>query len=157
MGTGYLQIELQIEHQTLKDIVDDLSSLTIQVKLDDEGVVIDALAGEGENVGTTWKLYSEMDANAPPTPESVMASAAADMGPTLDDLIDNEAVFTSQELATVLAALRYWQRKYRPEREGGANGHGVNDWLIDIATGGGEFATLDTTEIDALCERLNVQ
>jgi hypothetical protein len=139
--------------------------------------VIEAVQDEIMNAGPSWARVTV----TAPTPESVMASAAADLGPTLSDLLDDEALmkndavaesvaaqaaaenpelapmFTSQELGTVLAALRYWQRKYRPEREGGANGHGVNDWLIDIATGGGEFATLDTTEIDALCERLNVQ
>lgn len=49
------------------------------------------------------------------------------------------------ELATVLAALRYWQRvglkQIEPED--------------DIATDGGKFHPLDADAIDALCERLN--
>jgi hypothetical protein len=32
----------------------------IQVKLDDEGVVVDAIGDDGEIIGSTWKLYSEM-------------------------------------------------------------------------------------------------
>jgi len=32
----------------------------IQVKLDDEGVVVDALDDNGESIGSTWKLYNEM-------------------------------------------------------------------------------------------------
>ena len=32
----------------------------IQVKLDDEGVVVDAIGEDGEIIGSTWKLYSEM-------------------------------------------------------------------------------------------------
>lgn len=49
-------------------------------------------------------------------------------------------------LATILAALRYWQR------EGLASaGHEQ-----DIATDGGVLAALTADEIDALCEDLNV-
>ena len=32
----------------------------IQVKLDDEGVVVDATGDDVEIIGSTWKLYSEM-------------------------------------------------------------------------------------------------
>jgi hypothetical protein len=32
----------------------------IQVKLDDEGVVVDAIGDDGEIIGSTWKLYNEM-------------------------------------------------------------------------------------------------
>ena len=32
----------------------------IHVKLDDEGVVVDAIGEDGESIGSTWKLYSEM-------------------------------------------------------------------------------------------------
>lgn len=49
----------------------------------------------------------------------------------------------SQELATVLAALRFWQRK----------GPTTIEW--DIATNGGKFLPLDDNEIDDLCEKLN--
>lgn len=52
-----------------------------------------------------------------------------------------------EELATVLAALRYWQR----------TGHGAaampREW--DIATDDGTLEPLDVDAIDALCERLN--
>ena len=32
----------------------------IHVKLDDEGVVVDAIGEDGEIIGSTWKLYNEM-------------------------------------------------------------------------------------------------
>ena len=32
----------------------------IHVKLDDEGVVVDAIGDDGEIIGSTWKLYDEM-------------------------------------------------------------------------------------------------
>ena len=32
----------------------------IHVKLDDEGVVVDAIGEDGDSIGSTWKLYSEM-------------------------------------------------------------------------------------------------
>lgn len=52
-----------------------------------------------------------------------------------------------RELATVLAALRYWQRvgtldKGAPED--------------DIATEGGTIQPLDVAEIDDFCEELNL-
>jgi hypothetical protein len=53
-------------------------------------------------------------------------------------------VLTSRELATVLAALRYWQRDLESADE-----------IID---GGEHFSDqlpLSAAEIDALCERLN--
>lgn len=54
--------------------------------------------------------------------------------------------FEPRELATILAALRFWQRTpsdyTEPEN--------------DIATNGGETDALSIEEIDVLCERLNV-
>lgn len=60
--------------------------------------------------------------------------------------------FNDAELATVLAALRYYQ----------ANGQGDpanrSDEIHDVATNGGEVeASLDGAAIDALCERLNAR
>jgi hypothetical protein len=48
--------------------------------------------------------------------------------------------------ATVLAALRYWQREGLL-----SSGHEQ-----DIATDGGCFESLSSDEIDALCEAINV-
>jgi hypothetical protein len=56
---------------------------------------------------------------------------------------------SSRELATILAALRYWQANDRnaatkaPEH--------------DIASNSGEFEPLGNDEIDALCEQLNTR
>jgi hypothetical protein len=51
----------------------------------------------------------------------------------------------SRELATVLAALRYWQRE-------GLMSAGAEQ---DIATEGGAFRALPSYKIDDLCGRLN--
>lgn len=54
------------------------------------------------------------------------------------------------ELATVLAALRFYQRA------GMGDPDNRDDDIHDIATGGGEvMSSLDDDGIDALCERLN--
>jgi hypothetical protein len=54
-------------------------------------------------------------------------------------------MFNARETATVLAALRFWQR------EGAASG----GHEVEIATDGGRFAPLSNDEIDALCEGTN--
>ena len=54
---------------------------------------------------------------------------------------------TQRELATILAALRYWQRCGLE-----AGGQSAED---DIATDGGTIVPLNTWEIDSLCYRLN--
>lgn len=50
-----------------------------------------------------------------------------------------------RELATILAALRFWQRR--------SFGQGWAE--SEIATEGGTLCPLNTPEIDDLCERLN--
>jgi hypothetical protein len=55
----------------------------------------------------------------------------------------------SRELATVLAALRYWQRLALAQEE-----RGPED---DIASDGGTLSILQPSEIDALCERINCE
>ena len=52
---------------------------------------------------------------------------------------------SDRELATVLAALRLWQRSRHPLD------------LEEIATDEGSFDCLDTDEIDSLCERVNCE
>jgi hypothetical protein len=52
---------------------------------------------------------------------------------------------TARELATVLIALRHWQ-KVSPENA---------EVFEDIATDGGRFEPLSVDEIDELCTRLN--
>lgn len=68
----------------------------------------------------------------------------------------------ARELATILAALRYWQRygltrRRRSEWER-ANMPSLQlpSWAeYDLATDQGDFDALSDTEIDTLCERLN--
>lgn len=55
------------------------------------------------------------------------------------------------ELATVLAALRYWQAK----QSGKPIDIEQAAMLADIASDGGEMEPLDADAIDALCERIN--
>jgi hypothetical protein len=52
-----------------------------------------------------------------------------------------------RELATILAALRYWQRE-------GLSSAGHEQ---DIASNGYRFEALSEQEIDTLCERLNFE
>lgn len=74
-----------------------------------------------------------------------------DAGPvSLNDCYDDEPfierdtlILSTRELATVLAALRFWQRKADPR-----------DPEMEIATDDG-IAALTDSQIDALCERLN--
>ena len=55
-----------------------------------------------------------------------------------------------RELATVIAALRFYQRGLL-----GGPSTFASYAESDIATGGGTLVPLDDLEIDALCERLN--
>ena len=58
---------------------------------------------------------------------------------------------TPQELGTILAALRFWQRALH-------TGELIEFWdseIWDIASDGGEFEPLNEEQIDVLCEDLN--
>jgi hypothetical protein len=57
---------------------------------------------------------------------------------------------TARELATILAALRYWQGEL-------SDNDGVDALENDIATDGGTLKPLTVEEIGALCERLNTE
>jgi len=58
----YVSLEIPEDLITHQDLDAGPLNLSIQVKLDDEGVVIDLLRGDGPNnsVATTFKLYQEM-------------------------------------------------------------------------------------------------
>lgn len=56
---------------------------------------------------------------------------------------ENTMQLDARQLATVLAALRLWQRTDWPPAD-----------LCDIATDGAEMEPLSVEEIDELCERL---
>jgi len=56
---------------------------------------------------------------------------------------------TSRELATILAALRYWQASDRSAARKAPE--------YDIASDSGAFDPLGNDEIDALCEQLNTR
>lgn len=63
-----------------------------------------------------------------------------------------------RELATVLAALRYWQRTRPQGTTNTLYGKDLSDAALmegDIATDGGSLKPLAANEIDSLCERLN--
>lgn len=60
-----------------------------------------------------------------------------------------------RELATILAALRYWQRDgLSSDEHGDLATPGPEN---DIATDGGTHEPLDLDEIDELCERINCE
>lgn len=59
------------------------------------------------------------------------------------------AAFEPDEMATILAALRYYQEK------GQGDPANRSDDIHEIATCGDEVISLDATAIDDLCERLN--
>lgn len=55
--------------------------------------------------------------------------------------------FNDRETATILAALRYWQKATLWDRSVGA--------AAVIASDDGRFAPLNSAEIDVLCEKVN--
>jgi hypothetical protein len=61
----------------------------------------------------------------------------------------------NREFATILAALRYWQRNGELDREEGSIVPPAQEY--DIATDCGECEPLDANEIDELCERMNCE
>jgi hypothetical protein len=67
--------------------------------------------------------------------------AARDIGLDENDMTDRP--LTDRQLATMLAALRWWQNRDGSER------------FTHIATDGRRFDPLDDNEIDVLCEALN--
>jgi hypothetical protein len=97
--------------------------------------LLTALAGRSE-------IYQVTTINTPDRPQRLRAGRRQQSGGTLMALykLDN------REHATVLAALRYWQRK-------GLMDDPVAE--LDIASDGGTLDPLAADEIDALCEGLN--
>lgn len=66
----------------------------------------------------------------------------------------NTTLLSTRQLSTVLAALRYYQNDLDgPRLSGDVDPDGA---LNDIATNSGAHGGLDASEIDALCERLNL-
>jgi len=58
---NYRRIKMSdYEEELSRYIYLNLDGGQIQVKLDDEGVVVDAFDDDGECIDSTWKLYSEM-------------------------------------------------------------------------------------------------
>jgi hypothetical protein len=64
---------------------------------------------------------------------------------------------SDRELATVLAALRFWQSHGPPQPNSDFDRLESDDQdaLDEIQTGSGRFDPLTTEDIDHLCERLN--
>ena len=62
----YVYLHIDPAQETLNFLVDLLhpdekeqSGITVRVKMDDEGLVVDAWDGKNEIIASTWKLYSE--------------------------------------------------------------------------------------------------
>lgn len=90
--------------------------------------------------------YLKTTANAAAAPAGVATAS-----PTVQLAVQMTAERAAdREAATILAALRFWQR-----HEGHINR--VGSFEEDIATDGGRWEPLDGESIDALCERLNTE
>lgn len=63
--------------------------------------------------------------------------------------------FDNRKTATILAALRYWQRHQARAAECGMRSNTIPE--DDILTNGGTLKPLDGIEIDALCEEINFE
>jgi hypothetical protein len=75
---------------------------------------------------------------------TIMTTAAA--LPGAQDVTGNVVFLDDRELATILAALRYWQRNDAAQGPESC-----------IATNMGAFPPLGDEEIDMLCEQINLQ
>jgi hypothetical protein len=60
---------------------------------------------------------------------------------------------SERELATTLAALRFWQRAM--ERDGGERSEVQREWAYQAMPHFEDVGALDAEEINELCERLN--
>lgn len=65
-------------------------------------------------------------------------------------LLPMKITLNNEELATVLASLRYWQEQGLAD-----NPSARSDAIHDIATAGDQLTSLTGESIDALCQRLN--
>src|SRR5262245_33408746 len=71
------------------------------------------------------------------------------------NVMATETIVDKRDMATIFAALRYYQERLRYIAEGIQAGL-LPDAVFDrIATGEGTFEALDVGEIDTLCERLS--
>lgn len=116
------------------------------VKLD--GKVVGKIAHTTDNGGgwTYWPKGWKEHGEVFPTVDEVKRSLESDEEPrTRQDTYAQLHALNLAELATVLAALRYWQRE-------GLMSAGCEQ---DIASDGGRFEPLTEGQIEALCERLN--
>ena len=81
-----LEIEAPVGSYSFKQGVE------VQVKLDDDGLVVDAFM-EGQSLGSTWKTYSEMGVEVneirKATPEALTESVLEDIS---NDLSDDENI-----------------------------------------------------------------
>lgn len=57
---GY--VHLRLTPELLRLVVEEKGGINIQVKLDEEGVIVDAFSDkDDEAIASTWKLYSEFE------------------------------------------------------------------------------------------------
>lgn len=94
-------VYVQVSAEMLQTIVNEQKGgITVQVKLDDEGVVVDVLTGEDENIGTAWKTYAEMDLTVThdvDEPDVVESAALYDLCKHCDHFADEDGTHMCDE------------------------------------------------------------
>lgn len=70
------------------------------------------------------------------------------MGSIMPDLLRARIELDKQEISTILAALRHYQKEFKHSLD-------LPDCLFDIATNFEEFEPLMNNDIDDLCKKLN--
>lgn len=119
---------------------------SVKIEMDDgrEWQSIELTAFQVENSRRFW-LESDWHEHKRRAIAALARVGAPEAAPAMPE--NNAASIGVRELATILAALRLFQRL--PSE--------MSEPENDIATDGGEFAALSLAEIDALCERLNAK
>lgn len=60
-------LRMDIDRETLKALLDKTSGpLTVQIKMDDEGIMLDAFDGDGEVIDTAWQMYADCGVKVTP-------------------------------------------------------------------------------------------
>jgi len=100
-----------------------------------------------------WDYLHDAEQDGERISDELVAAACEAMTKKLDDAVARRDPYTplalnDRELVTVLAALRYWQHDLD---------HIDDALVLDVADCFTDHTPLTPAEIDALCERLNLQ